>query len=148
MGKSHKVALARFVMRNKEYLAALRPLSGTLCLETMRFPDEIVPPETVEGVPRNLKVSEGEMKMAQQLIDALAGQFDPKEYRDEYRHRVQELIDKKAKGEQIVTQAAAAQESRVVDLMAALERSLEQARKKEAPAPAAAETPRRRRKSA
>jgi len=131
MEESGKVAIARFVMRNKQYLAALRPRDGKLVLSTMVYADELIPAadvdefEDIEGVD----VSDRELAMARQLVDSLSGPFEPAQYRDEYRDRLLELIERKASGEEAVVAAApAVEETRVVDLMAALEASVQAAR--------------------
>jgi len=149
MEKSKKVGVARFVMRNKEYLCALRPQEGALILETMHFNDEVIPVDKVEGVPHHAKSDEREMKMASQLIESLSTHFKPEKYHDTYREAVHELIEKKAEGEAIVTQPAAEEKKgRATNLMAALEASLAKA-KSAAKVPAAvnghSRTTRRRR---
>jgi DNA end-binding protein Ku len=128
MRESGKVAIARVVLRSKEQLVAIRPnRDGTLLMmETMIFADEVVPPEDLDGLPESddLKASDRELKMAQQLIDSLATDFAPERYHDEYREKVLELIEAKASGEEIVVAAEAPKAERVPDLMAALEASL------------------------
>ena len=96
-------------------------------METMIFADEVVPPEDLDGLPESkddLKASDRELKMAEQLIESLASEFDPTRYHDEYREKVLELIEAKAQGEEIVVQPEAPKAERVPDLMAALEASL------------------------
>ena len=126
MQASDKVAIARVVIRSKEALVAIRPAGDLLMMETMIFHDEVVPHDDLDDLPdsKDLKVSDREVKMAQQLIDSLSSEFDPSQYRDEYRDKVLELIERKASGEEIVAPAAAAEPDRVVDLMAALEASV------------------------
>jgi DNA end-binding protein Ku len=129
MTKAKKVGVAKFVMRNKEYLAALRPVEGSLFLSTMHFGDEVVDASTIPGLPVHVKVDEREVKMAMQLIESLDTKFDPHAYRDEYKDRVMELVKRKAEGEEVVTQPEVPKKSgRVVDLMSALEASLAAAR--------------------
>ena len=131
MTKSKKVGIAKFVMRNKEYLAALRPVENSLCLETMHFGNEVSDMDEVPGLPVHVKIDERELKVAQQLIDSLATDFDPDKYKDEYRERVLELVEKKASGEEVHVQPMPkVKEGRAVDLMAALEASLAAARGK------------------
>jgi DNA end-binding protein Ku len=127
MKESNKVAIARFVLRNKENLAAIRPMDNVLTMATMRFADEVVSPKEIEEV-----VSENgetpkkqELEMAKQLIDSLAGDFDATKYEDEYRNELLDLIERKAKGEKVVE--AVSEEptpTKAPDLMAALEESL------------------------
>jgi DNA end-binding protein Ku len=75
-------------------------------------------------VPHDVDVSDRELKIARQLIESLATEFEPERYRDEYRERVLELIEKKAEGQEIVLQPQTEEPAQVVDLMAALEASL------------------------
>src|SRR5215213_6235573 len=102
-----KVAIARVVLWRKQYLCVLRPLDGALCLETMHFHDEVVPADAVPAIDaaeggRGAKVDDRELKVAKQLIDSLTTKFDPTRYRDEYRERVMEMIERKAEGEEVV----------------------------------------------
>jgi DNA end-binding protein Ku len=127
MEESGKVAIARVVIRTKEQLVAIRPAPGNvLMMETMIFADEVVPPDAIEELPdaKELKASDRELKMAQQLIDSLSSDFEPGKYHDEYREKVLELIERKAAGEEIAVQPEAPKPEKVPDLMAALEASL------------------------
>ncbi len=131
MSKSEKVAVAKFVMRNKEYLVALRPVNDLICMELMRFADEVVSANDLESAPQKTEVGEKELKMAQQLIESLSGYFEPEKYHNEYNERVQALIDRKAQGEEIVTEPHTEEtKGKVIDLMAALEQSLARASQK------------------
>jgi DNA end-binding protein Ku len=127
MEESGKVAVARVVLRTKEHLVAIRPAPGNvLTMETMLFADEVISPEELDDLPegKDLKASERELTMAQQLIDSLSSDFEPGKYRDEYREKVLELIERKAAGEEIAVQPEAPEPKKVPDLMAALEASL------------------------
>ena len=126
MKQANKVAIARVVLRSKEQLVAIRPAGDVLMMETMLFHDEVVPPHDIEDLPegKELKATDRELKMAQQLIDSLSSEFDPTSYHDEYREKVLELIEKKASGEEIAVQPEAPEPAKVPDLMAALEASL------------------------
>jgi DNA end-binding protein Ku len=126
MEASDKVAIARVVIRSKEALVAIRPAGELLMMETMIFHDEVVPHDDLDDLPdsTDLKVSDREVKMAQQLIDSLSSEFEPEKYRDEYRDKVLDLIERKASGEDIVVQPEAPAPAKVPDLMAALEASL------------------------
>jgi DNA end-binding protein Ku len=127
MKEAGKVAIARVVIRSKEQLVAIRPGEGdVLMMETMLFHDEVVPSDDLDELPsaKELKASDRELKMAQQLIDSLSSEFDPSRYRDEYRDKVLDLIERKASGEEIAVQPEAPEPARVPDLMAALEASL------------------------
>src|ERR1700704_1700490 len=128
MEESGKVAIARFVFRNKEHLAALRPGDGVLTLTTMRFADEVVPPSELEDVlPAEApKVPKREVEMAEQLIESLTRRFDPDAYRDEYREQLLAMIERKAAGEEIVAapEGEEREATKAPDLMAALEESI------------------------
>jgi DNA end-binding protein Ku len=126
MKESGKVAIARVVLRSKEQLVAIRPAGDVLMMETMIFADEVVPQDDLEELPdaSELKVSDRELRMAEQLIESLSSEFEPSKYHDEYREKVLELIERKAAGEEIVVQPEAPQPAKVPDLMAALEASL------------------------
>ena len=130
MEKTKKVGIAKVVMWNKEYLAALRPLDGALVLETMHFNDEVIKPDTVAGLEVKAKVDDRELKMATQLIDSLTTDFKPAKYKDEYREQVMDLIERKAAGEEIHTAPTREEKGsgRATNLMAALEASLARSR--------------------
>jgi DNA end-binding protein Ku len=133
MSDLQRVAVGRIVLRGKEHLVAIRPLDGALCIETMRYADEVTPVESLDGLPGDdVKPNQRELDMARQLIEALAGGFEPEKYHDEYREQVQDLIEKKAAGEEIVAEPMVEEPAKVVDLMAALEQSLARAGKGEA----------------
>jgi DNA end-binding protein Ku len=134
MEESGKVAVARVVLRSKEHLVAIRPRDGALAMETMLFADEVIPPESLEELAAadgDVKTSDRELTMAQQLIDSLSSEFEPEKYRDEYRERVLDLIERKAQGETIVIEEPEAEPQQVPDLMAALEASIANAKKPE-----------------
>ena len=124
MRKSKKVAIARVVLRQKQHLVALRPLRNALSMETMLYADEVVSPETLDGLPEDVEVTDRELAVAQQLIDSLADDFKPERYRDDYRERVLEMIERKAEGQEMVIAEEEEEQAPVVDLMAALEASL------------------------
>jgi DNA end-binding protein Ku len=128
MKESGRVAIARVILRSKEQLVAIRPgHEGTvLMMETMIFADEVVPTGEIDGLPdaEELQVSEREVAMAQQLIESLVTDFEPERYKDEYREKVLELIERKAAGEEITAAPEAPAPAKVPDLMAALEASL------------------------
>jgi DNA end-binding protein Ku len=128
MTELRKVAIGRLVMRSKESLVAIRPLDGVLCVETMRFADEVLPSSGIvpDGAER-AEPTERELEMAKQLVDALATDFEPEKYHDTYREQLQNLIDRKAAGEEIVANPAVEDAGKVLDLMAALEASLARA---------------------
>jgi DNA end-binding protein Ku len=122
MAAESKVGIAKVSFRDKEHLAALRFVDDAFVLETMFWPDEIRGAE-FEGVDVDAKVRSQELEMAKQLIDNLTADWNPEEYRDEYREAMLEIVEKKIAGEEIevVPQEAPA---KVVDLMEALKASV------------------------
>jgi DNA end-binding protein Ku len=130
MEEAGRVAIGRFVMRNKQYVAAVRAVDGRLVLSTMVYEDELVDPASIDdfGGLSDVEVTDRELAMAGQLVESLAGPFEPDRYRDEYREQVLELIDKKAAGEVWEAPVPAASAPQVVDLMAALEASVQAAK--------------------
>jgi DNA end-binding protein Ku len=127
MEDERKVAIGRFVLRNRESLAALRPMDGVLTLTTMRFADEVVAPDELgEIVPDDVeKPKKRELDMAKQLVGQLESKFEPDKYRDEYREELLSMIERKAEGADVVeTVSEAPKPTRAPDLMAALEESL------------------------
>jgi DNA end-binding protein Ku len=128
MREAGRVAIARVVIRTKEHLTAIRPTGEVMTMATMLFADEVVPPDRLDELAdKDAGANERELEMARQLIDSLATDFEPDKYRDEYRERVLDLIERKAEGEEIAVQPAEEPE-RVPDLMAALEASIDAAR--------------------
>jgi DNA end-binding protein Ku len=125
MEQAGKVAIARVVIRQKENLVAIRPTGDVMTMATLLFADEIVAPERLDDAPdEDIKTTQKELKMAQQLIDSLAGDWEPSKYKDEYRQQVLDLIERKAEGKEIAVQPEAEEPKEVPDLMAALEASL------------------------
>jgi DNA end-binding protein Ku len=128
MAGSGKVAIARFVFRNKEHLAAIRPADGVLTLTTMRFADEVVPASELEDAlpQKSPRIAKRELEMAQKLIESLTTKFDPGAYRDEYREELLAMIERKAAGEEVLTAPVGAERepTKAPDLMAALEQSI------------------------
>jgi DNA end-binding protein Ku len=139
MEEAGKVAVGTFVMRSKQYVAALRALDGRMMLSTMAFADEIVDPATIDelGELEDIEVSKKELAMAEQLVESLAGAFEPDHFRDTPREQVLDLIEKKAAGEVFEAPAPAAAAPKVVDLMAALEASVKAAKEARGRHPAA-----------
>lgn len=132
MEEAGKVAVCHFVMRSKQHLAAVRAVDGRLLLSTMVYDDEIVPASEVDGFEQldGIEVDEREQSMASQLIATLEADFDPARHTDTYRAALLELIERKAAGETEAAVAAPAPASdTVVDLMAALEKSVAAAKK-------------------
>jgi DNA end-binding protein Ku len=128
MEGSGKIAISRFVFRNKEHLAALGSSNGVLTLTTMRFADEVVSPGELDDVlpSKEPKIAKREVEMAEQLIDSLTRSFDPTAYRDEHREELLALIERKAEGKDVLTAPVSAEPAptKAPDLMAALEESI------------------------
>jgi DNA end-binding protein Ku len=125
MRESGKVAIARVVIRTKEQLTAIRPSGDALLMSTMIFHDEVIPADRLDELPDGEEVaaSDKELAMAQQLVESLAGEFDPTKYTDTYRAELLELLQQKAEGGELP--APKEHEAEVVDLMQALRESVE-----------------------
>lgn len=139
MDEAGKVGIAKVVLRSKESLVAIRPVGPVLTLETMLYADEVVPADGIDDLPEaGGTTAPRELDMARQLIDSLTTDFDPARYKDEYRERVLELIERKAAGEEITVETPAPAPAKVPDLMAALEASIKAANARKAGGPVAA----------
>jgi DNA end-binding protein Ku len=122
-----KVAIATLVMRNKEYLVAIRPEGDALALHTMYFSDEVRSPgKELPGLPEDGDVTDRELSMAQLLIESMESDWDPKRFHDTHREKVEELIEEKRQGHEIVIQEGP-EPAKVVDLMEALNASIKAA---------------------
>jgi DNA end-binding protein Ku len=119
-------------MHGKQYLAAIRAAAaGVLALETMFFADEVRDPrEEIEDLPDALAFRGRELTIAKRLIDSMTIEWNPENYQDTYRERVEDLIERKRRGEEIVTEAAPSEDSGVVNLADALRRSAEAQRRR------------------
>jgi DNA end-binding protein Ku len=142
--RAGRVGIGRFVMRTREYLAAVRPMDGVLGLETLFFSDEVR--RSADVLPYGLpgEASERELNVAMKLIEVMANEWDPTEYSDTYRERVMELIQAKAEGMEPVIEEEPAARPEMADLLAALRRSVEDAKDRSEPVK---KKPRRRRAS-
>ncbi|MEU7941661.1 Ku protein [Microbispora bryophytorum] len=137
--RSGQVAVVKVALRQRESLAALRVRDGVFVLETMLWPDEIR--EADFGfLEEDVDVRPQELKMAESLIDTMVADFDPTEYKDAYREALQEVIEAKVAGKEVVAPETPAEAGPAVDLMAALRASVEAA-KRERQGPAAAKSP-------
>jgi len=130
MAKAERIGVATFVMRGKQYLAAIRPHEKVLVLETMYFADEVRDPvDEIEQLPAEGRVAAKDLDMAVKLITSLTSQWKPKNYRDTYTERVEQLISAKKKDREIVLpESTDEREEKVVDLLAALQASVEAAK--------------------
>jgi DNA end-binding protein Ku len=131
MEGSGKAGIGRFVLRTKEYLAALRPHEGVLVLSTLLFADEVVAATDLEvRTTKETKPSDREVDMARQLVETFSAEWDPVKYKDDYRERLLAMIEAKAEGQEVVVPEERERPAPVVDLVAALEASLERAGKR------------------
>ena len=131
MDDRQRVGIGKVVMRDKQYLAAIRPYGKGLALSTMLFDDEVVPQSDVEGLPaRKPTVSAQEKKLAGQIVDALERDWDPKRYHDTYQEQLRDVIKAKQRGKTITVEEEPEDEGKVVDLMAALEASLDRRKRR------------------
>ena len=126
MEDRERVGIGTVVMRNKQYLAAVRPLDGALAMSTMRFADEVVARSEVDGVPtRRSKPEAKALKLAVQIVDSLAGDWKPEQYHDTYAEELRKRIKAKDKGKEVVEDETVDDSSAdVLDLMQALEASV------------------------
>lgn len=130
MEASGKVAIGRFVMRNKQYTAAIRAEEGRLVMSSLAYADEVVDPadiDELQGID-DVEVTPKEMAMAESLVESLSADFEPEKYHDEYRDQVMALIGKKAAGEEFEAPEVAEEKPNVIDIMAALEASVSAAK--------------------
>lgn len=130
MEDTGRAAIGRVVLRGKQHLATVRPLGRALAMETMFFADEVRDAEALEEMDQldeGQEPSDRELKAATQLVESLSADWDPERYRDTYREQVLELVHRKAEGHEVVAEQAE-EPAPVIDLMAALEESLEGAR--------------------
>ncbi|MGI5882372.1 MAG: Ku protein [Dethiobacteria bacterium] len=129
MSETGKVAVAAITIRTKETPAVVRVYKDVLALSTMYYPDEVRNTRDLPDIPGEEIISAREMSMARDLIENLAASFDPGKYHDTYREKLLAIIEAKIKGKDIAV-APPAEEEKVVDLLQALEASVEKAREK------------------
>ena len=159
-----RIGIARVVIRTREYLSAVMPKDDALLLMLLRYPQELVDVDEYkipEGKPSEYRVSEKELKMAKQLIDSMAGEWNPDDYKDEFRARLQKVIEKRIAAQDTTTAADPDEEeaprnatTNVVDFMSLLEKSLKSnkrtpaAKKKTAKAKKASKAKKKKKSSA
>ncbi len=117
-------AICKVVIKDREALAALDPFENTMVLSTLYWPDEIRGLAELDLDAEEPEIKAAEKTMAEQLIGAMTGAFDPGQYRDEYRTALMQIIDSKVEGRELVAAPPAAETSNLIDLMAALEASV------------------------
>jgi DNA end-binding protein Ku len=125
---SGKVAVAKVALRQRESLATLRVREGVFVLETMLWPDEVRKPDFT-FLEEDVEVRPQELQMASSLIETMAGDFDPAQYEDAYREALQQLIEAKIEGKQIVAPQPEEEVQAAADLLSALRASVEAAKK-------------------
>jgi len=124
MERQKRVAIGRFVMRTKEYVVCIRPLGKAMALHTMYYPDEVRSTKDLGHLTGKVAAGKQELALAEQLLDAMAGHWEPNKFKDTFSARVLELVHKKDKGQEIAAPAAKAKPGKVVDLMEALKATL------------------------
>ena len=117
-------AICKIVIRDREVLAALDPFENTMLLSTLYWPDEIRALDELDLPDEEPELKPAELKMASQLIDAMTGEFDPSQYRDEYREALMQVIESKIEGRETVEVEPTEEPTKLVDLMAALQASV------------------------
>lgn len=122
-----KAAVARVVLRQRQQLVLLRSSEDVMTMSTLYYADEVVSKDNLEGVPHLHAPDKRELDMATKLIESLSEDFHPEKYHDEYREKLMELIDAKAEGEKWTPPKAHRETAKVVDLVSALQASLEAA---------------------
>jgi DNA end-binding protein Ku len=149
LSRSHKVGIAKIVIRTRQHLAAVIPQGRLLILNVLRFSHELrdaAELDVPQANSKRLELSEREVKMAERLVETMVGEWEPEKYRDTYHEDLLRLIDKKIKSERTKTvepavkAAPSRRPGKVIDIMHLLQRSVEQAQKREEP-------PRRRKAS-
>src|SRR4051794_12050950 len=126
-----RVGIGSVVMRDKQYLTAIRPLDGVLAMSTMRFADEVVPRKEIDELPsRSGKPDAKALAMAVQLLDGLAADWKPQRYHDTYTDELRERIESKDRsGGRKVQNDEPPEKAEVLDLMAALQASVDASKK-------------------
>jgi DNA end-binding protein Ku len=131
MAKTNRVGVATFVMRGKEYLTAIRAADELLVLTTLLFPEDIRDPaKELKSMPEITAARGKELDMAVSLIDSMTEEWEPDNYHDTYTQRVEQLIEAKAAGREVVSESEPSQPTTVVDLFDALSRSVEGRKKR------------------
>jgi DNA end-binding protein Ku len=121
-------AICKVVIKDREALAALDPFGGTMLLTTLHWPDEIRSTKELDLPEEDYDFKPAELQMARQLVSAMTGEFEPKKYKDEYREALMKVIEAKVEGKQIVEPQPVEETGNLIDLMAALEASVNAAK--------------------
>jgi DNA end-binding protein Ku len=148
LSKTNRVAVARVVIRTKEYIAAVKPIDDALVLELMHWASEIVNAGTLE-IPDREKLPEKEMEMARMLIDTMSvEEFEPEKFTNKYHDELLQMIEARAAGKELPAPKKAPARAKVVNLMDVLAQSLEESKKRRATTNGKAATTKRRKKTA
>lgn len=129
MTSAERIAIATFVMRGEQYLAAVRPQGKVLVLSTMYFADEVRDPADEVELPGRVSIGTRDVDMAVRLIESMTAPWRPANYRDTYTERVEALIEAKRNDEEIVPESGPEPSAKVMDLLTALQASVDAARK-------------------
>jgi DNA end-binding protein Ku len=121
-------AICKVVIKDREALAALDPFGPTMLLTTLHWPDEIRAVDELDLGDEEYDFKPAELKMAQQLVSAMTGEFDPASYKDEYREALETIIEAKVQGKETVVVEEPEESGKLIDLMAALEASVNAAK--------------------
>jgi DNA end-binding protein Ku len=132
LNKSKKVALAQYVIRNREHIGVLKFHDNMIVLNELRYSTELLSAEDLK-IPENVKTNPKEINMAIQLIDQLSASFTPKKYKDTYTEEVKQVIKQKAKGKKIQPETEEAPSHKIHDIMSLLQQSLEKKPSKKQP---------------
>jgi DNA end-binding protein Ku len=146
LDKTGRIAIAKFALRDRERLVSVRPQDGALLMNTLHWPDEIRSTEDLD-IPDDVKVSPAELKMAENLVGMMATDFEPGEFKDEYKQAVLKVVEAKVEKREVIEAPEPEAETTVVDLMSALKASVEKAKKGEAKGKRAATSRGARRKA-
>jgi DNA end-binding protein Ku len=131
MQDAERVGIAMFVMRGRQYLAAIRPSDNVLVLETLYYADEVRDPKSsLDRLPEQVELSSREIGVAKSLIEQMTVDWEPERYRDAYRDKVLEMAKAKEDGKEITVAPVKKEDTKVVDLTAALERSIAAAKER------------------
>jgi DNA end-binding protein Ku len=145
MTETNQVAIGTLVMRNKEYLVAVRPDDGVLKLQTMYFPDEIqLPGKVLPDLPESVELSDREVSMGKLLLETMATEWNPTRYHDTHRQKVEALVEEKRLGNDVIEHSTEETAPvRVVDLMEALSASIKASSGRTGPGTAGAAAPKK-----
>ncbi len=144
MEETGMAAIGKFVLWGKENLCLIRPHGDSIALETLFFAEDVRSRSEIEEAVEETEVKKPELDLARQVIESIAGDFDPEEFRNEYREDLRQMLEAKLSGQEIA-RPAPVPETPVVDLMEALKRSVAETKKQPARTAAPSSKPKRRR---